>query len=454
MNNNPAELTTGSTISPLDGRYFFKIKNLSDYFSEKALNKYRLRVEVEYLVKLSSFKICNGLTASQVKALKKIYLNFNDDDLKTIKKIEEKINHDVKAIEYFLRRKLEKINLKELIPFIHFGLTSEDTNNLAYGLILKEFKEKILEKEIYLLIDYLKLTAKKYKKIPMLGRTHGQPAVGSTIGKELANYVYRLKKQSERLKKFKFEGKCGGAVGNHNALKTVLPEKDWLKFSKELVESFGLTTNFYATQILFYDNQIEFFQIIKTINGILIDMAKNIWIYIMLNFFFQKKKGEEVGSSTMPQKVNPINFEQAEGSLGLANSMINYFEQKLIESRLQRDLSDSIVRRVFGEAMAYTILGWQNIFFGFKKIDVNKNQLKSELNNHWEILTEAIQTSLRLKKDNQAYEKMKSLTRGKTINKKEYFKLLKALGLENDKKLKDLTPEKYIGYAVKLVDKL
>lgn len=450
MNNFPVDMATGKAITSLDGRYYSKISNLSQYFSEFVLNKYRIKVEINYLIFLSNYKVISKLTKKDIALMNHLIEGYNNQDFIRIKEIENKTNHDIKAIEYFLREKLEKCGLKRSVSFIHFGLTSEDINNLAYGIILKNFKEKVLEKEIFQLIKRLKKMAEEYQDIPMLARTHGQPAVGTTVGKELANYLYRLSKQFIKIKSFKFEGKCNGAVGNINALKVALPSKNWIEINKKFVESFGLKPNLYTTQILFYDNWIEFFQIIFLINAILIDLSINIWHYLMLNIFSQKKKNSEVGSSTMPQKVNPINFEQAEGALGLANSMLEFFERKLTHSRLQRDLSDSIIRRSFSEAFGYTILGYKNIQADLDKLTVNREMLFKELDEHWEILTEAVQTVLRLKNDPLAYERVKSFSRGKKMTKEEYFRLLKNLGLENNKKLKTLKPKKYLGYAKEL----
>lgn len=455
MNNNSSAIkTTGKAISPIDGRNYLKIKELSEYFSEFALFRYRLRIEIEYIKKLSVWKVIRKLTTKEITSMYQYIKAFDLKEFDLIKKIEKKVNHDVKAVEYFLRDKFGKMSLKDISPFIHFGLTSEDVNNLSYGLMLKEFKENILENEIMKLVNQLDKMAKEWRSVPMLARTHGQPAVTTIVGKEMANYVYRLKKQIKKLKKFGFEGKCNGAVGNLNVFKVVLPDKNWLKFSEDFVSKLGLIPNLYTTQILFYDNYLEFFQIVSLINGILYDLCINIWQYIMLGFFNQKKKETEVGSSTMPQKVNPIYFENAEGNLGLANSMFEFFERKLIHSRLQRDLSDSTIRRNFGESLGYTILGWRNIRLGLDRISVNEKRLKNELNDHWEILTEAVQVVLRLKGDDKGYEKMKDLVRGKTMKKEDYLKLLKGLGLDNDERLKDLTPEKYMGYARELVENI
>ncbi len=440
-------------ISPLDGRYYHKIKNISQYFSERTLNHSRVKVELEYLKHLSSFGIIRKLIKQEKILIEEIINKFDQNDNQQIKKIEKEINHDIKAVEYYLKEKLSKTTMKDIISYLHLGLTSEDINNLAYSLMLLSLKKNILENELSQLIRYLIKTCKRYAGMPMLGRTHGQPAVSTTVGKELANYVYRLDKQLKRLRQFQFEGKFNGAVGNFNALKFNFPSKDWIILSEKFVRSLGLIPNLYTTQILHYDNWIEFFQIIKLINGILIDFSINIWIYIMLGVFKQKIKTKEVGSSTMPQKVNPINFEQAEGSLGMANSIIEFFERKLIHSRLQRDLSDSIVRRIFGEVFGYTLLGWKNIFQGLSKITPNKEYLTNELNCHWEILTEAIQTFLRVKGDPDAFEKIKKFSYGKQMLKRDFFKLLKKLDIFYSN-LSGLTPETYLGEAKKLVDQL
>ncbi len=362
-----------------------------------------------------------------------IVKNFGDKEYVELKEIETQTNHDIKAIEYFLQTKLRRAKLEKIISFIHFGLTSDDINNLAYGLMLKDCRDQIIVPEIFKLTSAIKEFALKEKRTPMLARTHGQPAVATTVGKEMANYFFRLKKQLRRMENFVFEGKCNGAVGNNNALKFVLPEKEWMKKNAGFVSLLGLSPNLYTTQILPYDNWIEFFGIVSLTNGILVDFCINVWQYIMLEVFLQKKKENEIGSSTMPQKVNPINFENAEGNLQLANSFFNFFERKLISSRLQRDLSDSPVRRSFGEAIAYSVFSWKNIAVGLSKIFVNRKYLQNQLDEHFEVLSEALQTYLRWKGDSQAYEKLKLLTRGKKINKKEYLLILKKLGLDKEK---------------------
>lgn len=437
------------TITPIDGRYARQTQLLVNYFSETALAKYRIMVEVDYLKELSQYKIIN-LTSKELNLINGINEKFNQNEFKKVKEIEEKINHDVKAVEYYLRYKFEKQSLKKIIPFIHFGLTSEDINNLAYALMLKDCQKEIILPRLKNLLDQLKQLIRLTVRSSILARTHGQPAVATTFGKEIANYYYRLQKQFKKLKRFLFEGKCNGAVGNFNAAYLVYPKINWIKFSQDFVEGLGLKPNLYTTQILPYDNWLEYFQIIMLINGIFVDFSINIWQYIMLNILQQRLNIDKVGSSTMPQKINPIDFEGAEGNLQLANSLFEFFQRKLICSRLQRDLSDSSVRRSFGTAIGHTILGWKSIVRGLKKISVNRKFSQDELNNHWEILTEAIQTFLRSTRNQTAYENLQTLTQGKTLTKQLYFTLLKSLHLDKEKKLINLSPEKYIGLAEKL----
>lgn len=439
-------------ITPIDGRYRDKVEELAPFFSEYALQKYRIFVEIQYLKKLSQEKITPQFTKQELVLINRLVDTFTTTEFKKVKEIELKINHDVKAVEYYLREKFLTLNLKKFLPYIHIGLTSEDVSNLAQALILKEANEKVL---IPLLADLLlqfKDLAQSTKHIPILARTHGQPAVPTTFGKEVANYYFRLKKQLQRLEKFEFEGKCNGAVGSFNAQALVYPQIDWISFSRDFVESFGLKPNLAVTQILPYDNWLEFFQILILINGILVDCSVNFWLYIMLEVLGQKKHSYEVGSSTMPQKVNPINFENAEGVLQLANSQFEFYTRKLIGSRLQRDLSDSTVRRTFGIAFAYSVLGWKSMMSGIKKITVNTEGVKAELDRHWEVLAEAVQTYLRSTGDEKAYEKLKKLTRGRKMTKETYREILKELKLDKEKKFTDLTPEKYVGLAEKLTE--
>ena len=430
-----------TNVSPIDGRYAKSLVSLKEYFSEYAYIKYRVKVEIEYLIKFLQIK----KTAKKYKKLQSIEDNFSVDDAQRVKEIEGKIHHDVKAIEYFLREKFKKLGLNKLSSFIHLGLTSEDVNNLAYGLILKEFNRKTVLPEIEIMVKWLNGLIIENKDKVMLARTHGQVAVPTTFGKEIANFNERLLKQQKKLKDFKFEGKLNGAVGNYNALQFVYPKINWQKFSKEFIEDLGLRTNFYTTQILPYDNWLEYFQIIYLINGILLGLAQDMWNYIMLDVLILKKEKNQVGSSTMPQKINPIDFENAEGNIQIANNYFELFQRKLMVSRLQRDLSDSIVKRTFGTAFGHSLLAWKGIVKGLGKISVNEIKTKTELDNHWEVLAEAVQTYLRSVGDEKAYEKLKDLTQGKKIEKKEYLEIISKLGLDKENKFRELTPEKYVG---------
>lgn len=440
------------TITPIDGRYREKVEELAPFFSEYGLQRYRIFVELEFLKKLSAKGIIPKLNKKDVQSIKRLFTSFDLKEFKAVKEIELNINHDVKAVEYYLRQKFQSTQLKKYIPYLHIGLTSEDTTNLAYSLILDGTRKKVLAPLLKQLLSELRELAESTKHVPFLARTHGQPAVPTTFGKEMTNYYFRLKKQLQRIEKFEFEGKCTGAVGSFNALQFAYPQVNWISFSNDFVRSLALEPNLGTTQILPYDNWIEFFQTLILINGILVDASVNFWLYIMLETLIQKKGRDEIGSSTMPQKVNPINFENAEGSLQLANNQFEFYGRKLIESRLQRDLSDSTVRRTFGIAFAYSVLGWKSMMAGLKKITVNTEEIKAELDRHWEVLAEAVQTYLRSTGDEKAYEKLKDLTQGKRITKELYFEMLQKLRLDKEKKFTELTPEKYVGLAEKLVE--
>lgn len=454
MKNSPfSNSGIDEPITPIDGRYRDKVKELAPFFSEFGLQKYRVLVELEYLKKLSSKGIIPKLSKSDINLIDTIVNQFDSEEFKEIKKIESKINHDVKAVEYYLRQKFQG-KLKKYIPYLHIGLTSEDTTNLANSLLLNDTKSAILIPLLKEVLGELKKLAESTKHVPILARTHGQPAIATTFGKEIANYYSRINHQLSKLEQFELEGKCTGAVGSFNALQFVYPQVNWISFSSEFVISLGLKPSLANTQILPYDNQIEFFQILSLINGILVDCSVNFWLYIMLEILVQKKVSGEVGSSTMPQKVNPITFENAEGVLQMANAQFDFYSRKLISSRLQRDLSDSTVRRTFGIAFAYTVLGWKSVMSGLKKVSINEVGVKKELNTHWEILSEAVQTYLRSVGDDEAYEKLKELTRGKQMTKETYLEILRELRLNKEKKFTDLTPEKYIGLAEKLTEKL
>lgn len=433
-----------TAISPIDGRYREKVKELAEYFSEYGFIKLRVLVELEYLKALAKeLKIGTVPNVSELTV----------EDAKWIKNKETEIKHDVKSIEYFLR---EKIKDKKILSFIHFGITSDDSNNLAYGLALQNANQTVLIPILFKLINQLKFLAKENVGLVMLARTHGQAAVPTTVGKELANFLVRIERLTSELKNWQFEGKLTGAVGNYNALVAAQPKVDWIKFSQKFVSALGLVPNIHTTQILPYDNWVEYFSKLKLLNDVLIGFCQDMWRYISDDYFLQIAKEGEVGSSTMPQKVNPIDFENAEGNLGVANALFEFYERKLPVSRLQRDLSDSTVRRTFGVPMAHSLLAYQNIVSGLGKITPNKKKMAEDLDNHWEVIAEGIQTILRAEGIPDAYEKLKDLTRGKKIAKADYEKFIEEVDVPKDvkEKLRKLSPQNYVGLAKELALKL
>jgi adenylosuccinate lyase len=440
-------------ISSIDGRYKDKTEKLSKYFSEYALIKKRVYVEVEYLNYLTFNKLTPKCSTYEVGQLAKIIDEFDINEAKKVKKIEKEINHDVKAVEIYLRKVFKKNKLEKLSPFIHIGLTSTDTNNIAQALLLKELKKEVMVLNINDVIRLLGKLSLKYAKSSLLARTHGQPAVPTTFGKELSVFLSRLKKQESKLKNFKFEAKLNGAVGNYNALYFAFPSVDWPQFSNQFLKRLGLEANLYTTQILPYDNIIEFFQIIQIINSILIDLASDLWLYNMLGLVSLQKNNKHVGSSTMPQKVNPIEFENAEGNLKIANTMFSFYQEKLLVSRLQRDLSDSTIIRTFGTAMSHTIIAWENIIKGLNYIKFEDKKAFEELDNHWEVLSEAVQTYLKSKGDDLGFEKIKKLVYGRRLNKNDYLNLISSLDKTSQKIFLKLEPKKYLGIASKLAKK-
>ncbi|MFH1827362.1 MAG: adenylosuccinate lyase [bacterium] len=439
-------------ISSIDGRYSDKTRPLSNYFSEHALIKKRTYVEIEYLKFLSSKKIISKVTKTEILKLDKINTRFDLKEAQKVKKIEEKINHDVKSVEFYLRDLFKKNKLTKLSPFIHIGLTSSDTNNIAQALLIKDFRSEIIEPKIKELLNSLKKISFKYKNSPMLGRTHGQPAVPTTFGKELVNYLSRLKKQQNKLKNFRFEGKLNGAVGNFNALVFTYPNVKWSKISQHFLKKLGLTTNIFTSQMLPYDNLIEFFQIIMIMNGVLLDLSVDMWLYNMLGIVSLEKSKKHVGSSTMPQKVNPIEFENAEGNLTFANASISFYQQRLLNSRLQRDLSDSTIVRTFGSTFAHCVIAWSNVLKGLSYLKFEEEKAKKELDLHWESLSEAVQTYLKSKGDALGFEKIKKEVYGKKLTKDNYLKMINQIRNKSIRVfLSKLTPQKYIGEALKLV---
>ena len=444
-------------LSPLDGRYEKETSLLRDYFSEFAFFRARARLELDFLSALSKIGICPPLNISLDI--------FTDEDALKIQEYEKTTRHDVKAIEYFLRDKILESgsllsNMQDLnpalqsIPWIHFGLTSEDVNNIAQAVALRDSRDKVLLPALEDLITSLRDFAKKHRALPMLARTHGQPAVPTTLGKEIAVYLARLKKCRDEIANHQFEGKLTGAVGNFNALHSAAPQVDWISFSKDFIESLELKPNLVTTQILPYDNWVRYFDSIKLANLVLGDYAQDIWRYVSEGYLKQKVVEGEVGSSTMPQKVNPIDFENAEGNLGVANSLLTHYGQKLPISRLQRDLSDSTVRRTFGVALGHTLLAWINITRGMSRVDANEEKIKLELNDHWEVVSEGAQTILRAAGRSDAYESLKSQTQGRVLTEADFRSWIETIDVDEKTRarLLSLSPESYIGLAIQITD--
>lgn len=447
---------TLNLLSPLDGRYAETTAPLTDFFSEFAFLRDRVRVELDFLLALSKTDLVRPLTDSESARLDSIQSRFSLADAESILEYERITRHDVKAVEYFIQSKLQNTSLEDLIPWIHFGLTSEDTNSIGQAIALKESRDKVILPALNSLLSDLYDLALQYKSVPMLARTHGQFAVPTTLGKESAVYIARLKKIRDDIASHRFEAKLTGAVGNFNALQAASPQVDWLSFSQRFVSSFDLEPNLLTTQILPYDNWIRYFDSLRLTNSILIDFAQDIWRYISDGYFKQAVVAGEVGSSTMPQKVNPIDFENAEGNLGIANALFTHYAQKLTVSRLQRDLSDSTVRRTFGVALGHSLLAWSNLQRGLKRIAPDEEKLKEELNAHWEVVSEGAQTILRAAGKSDAYESLKEQTRGLVLTETDYRSWCDAIDVDHDtrQKLKKLSPETYIGLAVELTDKL
>ncbi|MGL4824020.1 MAG: adenylosuccinate lyase [Plesiomonas shigelloides] len=454
------ELSALTAVSPIDGRYGDKVTALRSIFSEFGLLKFRVTVEVRWLQKLAA---CQGISevpafSAQANAfLDDIVSNFSEEDALRIKTIERTTNHDVKAVEYFLKEKVAAIpELHAVNEFIHFACTSEDINNLSHGLMLSTARETVILPLWRKLIDEIKGLAHTYRDMPLLSRTHGQPATPSTVGKEMANVAYRMERQFKQLQQVEILGKINGAVGNYNAHMVVYPEVDWHRFSEEFVTSLGLTWNPYTTQIEPHDYIAELFDVMARFNTILLDFDRDMWGYIALNHFKQKTIAGEIGSSTMPHKVNPIDFENSEGNLGLANALFDHLAAKLPVSRWQRDLTDSTVLRNLGVGMGYSLIAYASTLKGISKLEVNADHLADELDHNWEVLAEPIQTVMRRYGIEKPYEKLKELTRGKRVDAQGMQSFIDGLELPEHEKarLKAMTPGSYIGLAAQMVDEL
>ncbi|MEJ8818942.1 adenylosuccinate lyase [Lacibacter sp. H407] len=442
------ELQNLTAISPVDGRYRNQLQHLDLYFSEFALIRYRVHVEIEYFLFLAEKKFFK-LTAQQQKALKNVVVNFSVEQAVEIKNLESVTNHDVKAVEYFLKRELDSLQLSQHKEWIHFGLTSQDINNTSIPLLWKDALEQELLPAVSTLILSLKSFAKDWRNIPLLARTHGQAASPTKLGKEIMVFVERLENQLQQLSALPTSAKFGGATGNFNAHFVAFPKKDWVKFGNEFVEAkLGLQRQQYTTQIEHYDNLAAQMDGIKRINTILIDLCRDIWTYVSMDYFKQKIKKGEVGSSAMPHKVNPIDFENAEGNLGIANALFEHLSAKLPVSRLQRDLTDSTVLRNLGVPFAHSILSLKSIDKGLNKLLLNEEKIKQDLENNWAVVAEAIQTILRRENYPNPYEALKELTRGNAaITQKSMQAFIKGLKVSADvkKELSAITPYNYIG---------
>ena len=442
------QLSSLTAISPVDGRYNKATLQLAPYFSEYALIKYRLKVEVEYFITLAEHKFFK-LDVKNKKALRSLIEDFSEDDALHIKKTEAITNHDVKAVEYFLKEKMDLLGLSELKEWIHFGLTSQDINNTAVPMLWKDAVEFEYLPAIINLQKHLKKLATEWKNIPMLARTHGQAASPVLLGKEIMVFVERLENQIQLFSHIPFSGKFGGATGNFNAHAVAYPKHNWVKFANGFLENkLGLQRQQYTTQIEHYDTLAAHFDAIKRINNILIDLCRDMWSYISVDYFKQQTKKGEVGSSAMPHKVNPIDFENAEGNFGMANAILEHLSAKLPISRLQRDLTDSTVLRNIGVPIAHTIISLKSLEKGLGKLILNETKLKTDLDNNWAVVAEAIQTILRRENYPKPYEALKDLTRGKnTIDKTSMHEFINGLHISAalKRELKAVSPHNYTG---------
>lgn len=450
------ELNTLTAISPIDGRYRRVTKDLANYFSEAALIKYRVKVEIEYFIGLCEIPLpqLSEVESKLFPKLRAIYENFTEADALAVKEIEKTTNHDVKAVEYFIKKKMSVLGLSDSLEFIHFGLTSQDINNTSIPLSLKDALNDVYYPMVHEVLNVLINYAKEWNNIPLLARTHGQPASPTTLGKEIFVFVERLRIQLDQLKAIPFSAKFGGATGNFNAHKVAFPGRNWIEFANHFVDNvLKLNRSQTTTQIEHYDNIAALFDAMKRINNILIDLDRDIWTYISIDYFKQKLKDGEVGSSAMPHKVNPIDFENSEGNLGIANGIFEHLAAKLPISRLQRDLTDSTVLRNVGVPVGHSIIGLASTLKGLGKLLLNENKLKEDLEKNWAVVAEAIQTILRREGYPKPYEALKALTRtNDTITEKSIAEFIETLDVSEDikKELKQISPYNYTGLTASI----
>ncbi len=448
------ELTPLTAISPIDGRYRSKTQELTDYFSEYALFKYRVHTEIEYFISLCKIPLpgLESIDKTKFDQLREIYKSFSEEDALAIKKIEETTNHDVKAVEYFIKECIEEIGLGEFKEFIHFGLTSQDINNTALPLSIKDANKIIVRPALEELLDKINIKAFDWKDISMLARTHGQPASPTKLGKEIYVFVERLENQLMMLGSIPFSGKFGGATGNFNAHKVAYPNVDWESFACQFVrKELKLHRQKTTTQIEHYDYLAAYFHALSRINTILIDFSRDIWTYISMDYFKQKIKKGEVGSSAMPHKVNPIDFENAEGNLGISNALLIHLAEKLPISRLQRDLTDSTVTRNIGTPLSHILIAIKSLSKGLDKLILNEGKIAEDLDNNWAVIAEAIQTILRRENYPNPYEALKELTRtNEKITKESIHKFIDNIDISDDLKteLRQLSPDNYTGVCL------
>jgi len=437
-------------LSPLDGRYAREIDSLREHFSEFAYIRQRVRLEIAYLISLSrDAKLIRPFTTAELNLLGALSNDFSIGDARQVKNIEQTTRHDVKAIENFLSARLTSTTLADTVSRLHFALTSEDVNNIAQAIALQTSRSEVIIPALDKILESLATFIREHKSTPMLAHTHGQPAVPTTFGKELAVFYSRMKKQLAALKAHRFEAKLTGAVGNFNAAQSAAPQVDWFAFSENFIHGFGLKPNLVTTQILPYDNWVKYFNTLHLINSILLDLAQDMWRYTSDGYLKLRVVKNEVGSSTMPQKINPIDFENAEGNLGIANSLLEGYARKLPVSRLQRDLSDSTVRRTFGTALGHALVAYVSLTRGMERVEADESAMRSELEVHWEVVAEGAQTILRAAGVLQAYDQLKSLTRGQDITEESFKHWIENLQVDEKikSKLRSLSPLSYVGLA-------